>query len=88
MVEVYIREKMFNKIKTNIDNFPSLEISVIDNILKDVYDNVQLTGMLAFMIFPSRRALASQKEFQRKLEEIAINDIFLKSAELRTLGEK
>ena len=63
-------------------------ISVIDDILKDVYDNVQLTGMLAYMIFPSRRALASQKEFQRKLEEIAINDIFLKSAELRTLGEK
>lgn len=88
-----LREQLVMKTKSKKIDKEELKsildgISVIDNILKDVYDNIQLTGMIAYMIFPSRRALASQKEFQRKLEEIAINDIFLKSAELRTLGDK
>ena len=86
-----LREQLVIKSKNKKINKEELQsiltdISIIDNILKNIYDNTQFNNAIINVIIS--RKFTSQKEFQRKLEEIAINDIFLKSAELRTLGVK
>ncbi len=72
-------QQMFNKIKTNIDNFPSLEISVIDNIKtklkKHGVNTLEISGrtneLIKFDNEDNLYELISKKEVDKS---IIIND--------------
>ena len=87
-----IREDLIQQAKT-----PDLPMEVakeikagimnIDEILEGVHDRYQLCDVIANYIIPSRRAMVSQKDFQRQLEELSSNDLYFSALRLQTLGE-
>lgn len=62
-------------------------VANIDEVLKGYKDRYQLVDVIANYIIPSRKAMVSQKEFQRQLEELSSNDLFVSALRLQHLGD-
>jgi hypothetical protein len=87
-----IREDLIQQAKT-----PDLPMEVakeikaglmnIDEVLESVHDRYQLCDVISNYVIPSRRAMVSQKDFQRQLEELSSNDLYFSALKLQTLGE-
>lgn len=58
----------------------------VDEILKHVTDRRQFFGVLIDTFSPTARRRYNQKKLQQELEAIAVNDLFVKAAELKQLG--
>lgn len=59
------------------------DIAIIDNILEKVTDRVQLWGLVYDYLIPSGNRNRKTQEFERGLENLANNDLFLHAAQLR-----
>lgn len=55
----------------------------MDLILKEINDRRQLVGVIWDAVIPSSRKARNQKLLQQELEDLAMNDLFAKAAELR-----
>jgi hypothetical protein len=62
------------------------DMTLIDDVLKDVNDRRQLVGVLWDSLVPSGRKARKQELLQRQLEDLVANDLFVKAAELRQLA--
>lgn len=58
------------------------DIAVVDDVVSKVNDRRQLVGVLYDFILPSARRARTQEVLQKELEELAFNQLFVKSAEL------
>jgi hypothetical protein len=61
------------------------DIAAIDKILEGVKDQTQVMGIIAEYLIPSVKERISAERLQQELEGLAANDLFTRSAELRTL---
>lgn len=60
-------------------------IKMIDNIIKNTRNNDNLYSYISNAIFKTNRDAKNSIELQQFLEDLAHNDLYLKSAELRTI---
>lgn len=69
-----------DELKSILDN-----IYAIDNIINNTHINVTLFEKLSNMIFSKANKAEKSIREQQLLEDLAFNDLFLKSAEFKTL---
>lgn len=62
-------------------------IETMDDVLSGYKDRYQLTDEITNFLIPSKKALVSQKDFQRQLEELSSNNLFYQAIRLQTLGD-
>jgi hypothetical protein len=62
------------------------DLHTIDEVMKDVDDKRQLMSLIWDFVSPSARRTRNQLVLQQQLEDLAANDLFIKSAELRQLA--
>lgn len=62
------------------------DLECIDKILNKVNDRRQFFGMLVDLVSSSARQAYNQEKMQQELESIAINELFVKSANLKQLS--
>jgi hypothetical protein len=62
------------------------DIQVIDDLLKDFKERQQLLGYVLDFISPFQRQRISQEQLQRQLEQLAHNELFVRSAALKQYG--
>lgn len=70
-----------DELKYTIDN-----IKFMDKIINETYINKGLFRSIANVIFSSNRKAVNSIEEQKVLEDLVHNDLFLKSAELKTIA--
>ena len=71
--------------KEDVENLTE-DLIVIDQVLANVNDRRQFMGIMWDSLIPSARKDLSQIRLQKELEDIAVNDIFVKAAELKQLA--
>lgn len=59
------------------------DLEAIDIVLKTINDRRQFVGVVWDTIIPSARKNINQERLQKELESIAVNELFVKSAELK-----
>jgi hypothetical protein len=59
------------------------DIAAIDTILAEVNDRRQFVGVLYDFLSPSGRTARKQELLQRELEDLALSDLYVRSAELK-----
>lgn len=62
------------------------DLQVIDDLLKDFKERQQLLGYVLDFISPFHRQRTSQEQLQRQLEQLAHNELFVRSAALKQYG--
>lgn len=62
------------------------DLAAIDDVLKSVNDRRQLMGVIYDNVVPSARKAYRQEKLQQDLEQLAMNDLFVKASELRQLA--
>ena len=83
-----IREQLITYLKRRkIDPAESkktiADIMLIDKIISETKDYTTMYGLIGNIMYPSNWGLAQKKNAQRKLEELASNDLYLKAAQLK-----
>ena len=61
------------------------DLAVIDKAINEAGDFTTLMGLLGNIIYPGNWFLGSRINAQRKIEELAANDLFVKAAQLRSI---
>lgn len=60
------------------------QIKSIDNVINNTQDFVSISRSLSNIVFPSNRAARKSVEYQKQLEALVGNDLYLLAAKLRT----
>jgi len=64
------------------------DIAVVEANIKEFSDHRQWYDILVTNLFPSMRRAKTQREFQRSLETLLNNELFVRSNELKLLGNQ
>lgn len=62
------------------------DLEAIDKVMEGVHDRRQLLGVIWDFLSPASRNHRNQKLLQKELEDLAVNDLFVKAAQLRQLA--
>jgi hypothetical protein len=85
-----MRDQLVAEMKINQDKDRqqqlAQDIQVIDDVLNGFQERQQLLGYVYDFISPVQRARNRQEKLQRELEQLAHNDLFVRSAALKQLG--
>jgi hypothetical protein len=85
-----MRDQLVAEMKVNkdLDRQAQLaqDIQVIDDVLNGFTEKQQLLGYVYDFLSPVQRKRISQEKLQRQLEDLAHNDLFVRSAALKQLG--
>lgn len=62
------------------------DLKAIDTVMESVEDRRQLFGVLWDFISPSARKAWNQKTLQKELEDVAVNELFVKASQLKMMA--
>lgn len=71
--------------KKDIERFQA-DLVAVDDVLARVNDRRQLIGVVWDTLVPSARRSYNQERLQRELEDLALNDLFVKAAKLKQVA--
>lgn len=83
-----VREQLISRLKVK-SLAPDLvknileDLKVLDKIIEQAGEFNSILNVVGNIIYPSNWILSSRKNTQRRLEELAANDLFIKAAQLR-----
>ena len=85
-----VREQLVNRLKEkslpkDIVKKTLEDLAAIDKIVERAGEFTSIMGLVGNIIYPSNWGLIDRMKAQRKIEELAANDLFVKAAQLRSI---